>query len=180
MKYTSLFVVLAIQPSHTNGFIHQSPPTAPTSAAIIPLRSRAATTSSSQDDNNTNANPPKLLRLRVGTSQEKAKAALASLRYCYEICILSFIADLFVVLIDREIYYKLIGKKIFAWEDALAVIDTTIVLIFGRGLGMLSRLYQRLIDNPDERLSDADTIKLFRVMGIVWTCCTLGLGLVAV
>lgn len=175
--YLTILTFAALKPNITNGFINRSS-SVNIAAAAMPLRSRAAV--QNHDENTPDHIPPKLLRLRIGSSQEKARAALKSLQYCYKICIMSVIADVIVVLIDDEIFSKIFGASSLVWTDAIDIIDTTNVLVFARGLGMLSRLYQRLIDNPDQHMTDEVAMKVFRTMAIVWTSAMLTLGAVAI
>ena len=148
------------------------------------LRSRTAA-KGNNDEHEDDANTPKrtpvsFYKLRVGNSKDKAEMAVKSLQNCYKICILSVIVDLIIVLIDDELYSKVFGKNKLLWTDIIDLMDSFQVLVLGRGLRGLIRLYQKLIESPDEHLSDDDAIKLFTVMKIVWRTIAICLGAVAV
>ena len=123
---------------------------------------------------------PSLIQIRVGDSHEIAQRTLKSLESCYKICILSVVTELFCILVNEDIYSKIFGSHALLWTDFIDVIDSLLVFTFGLGVGKLCRLYRKMLNNPNEHMSDADATKVLRTMAVLWTTSVWCLETIAV
>jgi len=103
-----------------------------------------------------------------------AEAALHSVPTCYRTLFFSIAVDIILTLIDEKLWSKLLsGLLNLHWKDYVDVFDSISNFIFASGLYRLSKFYERMQIQDNEKtatgsFSDESLSSLFSLMYWIW------------